>query len=85
VCTQQPRDNRAIFFEDENSEPVTILQGGSQVSFLTATLPKHFISNAVVYARWGYNHTANQIFKILQDIFDDRIVSRRTENLWAPH
>jgi len=47
---------------------------------LTAASPRHFISNAVVYATCDYTHTANQTLEMLQDMFDDRLVSKTTEN-----
>jgi len=68
VCAQQPRDNRAIFFEDENGDiitPATVSRGAPQILLLTATSPRHILSNAVVYARWGYTHTANQTLEML--------------------
>lgn len=30
-------------------------------------------------------HTANQTLQLLQQRFNDRIISRRTDNIWASH
>lgn len=78
------------FLEDEDGHTVTINQQRYRVIVRRFCSSLEHRQGVPFQTQWFMQdgatpHTANQTLEMLRDMFDDRVISRRTENPWAPH
>ena len=81
------RHNWAIFFENEQAEAVTVNGDRYRAmlnEFLFTKIAEKDIGNIWFHKDGATYHTAEATLDVLRPVFEDRIISRRTDVVWPP-